>query len=177
MLNDLQNRPAVKSLLLERLKSFYPLVEDFSTTVTGGTVQIFFHEKGLRQTVPATRLSDGSLRYLCLLAVLCHPDPAPVICIEEPEMGLHPDVIPEVADLLIKASLRSQIFVTTHSDILIDALTDTPESVIVCEKSEEGTQLRRLEAAELEAWLEEYRVGEYRLGELWTQGHIGGNRW
>lgn len=172
LLNDLLNQPLVKHQFLARLRDFYPSVEDVFTSLTGGTVQIFFHEKGLRHAVPATRLSDGSLRYLCLLAVLCHPDPPPVICIEEPEIGLHPDVIPEVARLLVDAAARSQLFVTTHSEILVDALTDTPESVIVCERSEEGTQLRRLESTALKSWLE-----DYRLGELWTQGQIGGNRW
>ena len=88
--------------------------------------------------MPATRLSDGSLRYLCLLTVLCHPDPPPVVCIEEPEMGLHPDAISEVAKLLVEASSRSQIFVTTHSDILIDALTEVPEAVIICERAGRG---------------------------------------
>ncbi len=104
--------------------------------------------------------------------MLCNPDPPPVVCIEEPEIGLHPDVIPEVAELLVEASTRSQIFVTTHSDILIDALTDTPEAVIVCEKSDGATQLARLDADELKPWLE-----KYRLGELWVKGEIGGNRW
>ena len=172
VLNDMQNRPDVKRQILERLKDFYPSIEDVVTTVSGGTVQIFFHERGLRDAVPATRLSDGSLRYLCLLAVLCHPTPPPVVCIEEPEIGLHPDVIPEVAQLLVEASARSQIFVTTHSDILVDALTDVPEAVVVCEKVDGATQLRRLSAEELRPWLE-----QYRLGELWTRGEIGGNRW
>ena len=172
VLSDLLNRPPVKHRILNRLRAFYPSVEDVVTSVTGGTVQIFFHEKGLRHPVPATRLSDGSMRYLCLLAVLCHPDSRPVICIEEPELGLHPDVIPEVADLLIEASSRSQLFVTTHSDVLVDALTGTPDSVIVCEKSDGATHLRRLDAVELNPWLE-----KYRLGELWTRGEIGGNRW
>ena len=172
VLNDMQNRPDVKPQILERLKDFYPSIEDVVTTVSGGTVQIFFHERGLRDAVPATRLSDGSLRYLCLLAVLCHPTPPPVVCIEEPEIGLHPDVIPEVAKLLVEASTRSQIFVTTHSDILVDALTEVPEAVVVCEKVDGATQLRRLSAEELKPWLE-----QYRLGELWTRGEIGGNRW
>ena len=130
------------------------------------------HEEGLRHPVPATRVSDGSLRYLCLLAVLLHPTPPSVVCIEEPEIGLHPDVIPELAKLILEASSRCQIFVTTHSDILVDALTEVPESVIVCEKSGSGTQLRRLDGDELKPWLE-----EYRLGELWTRGRFGGNRW
>ena len=172
VLSDLKNMPNVKGLILERLRDFYPSVEDVVPNVSGGTVQIFFHEKGLRDPVPATRLSDGSLRYLCLLAVLCHPTPPPVVCIEEPELGLHPDIIPEVAKLLLEASSRSQIFVTTHSDILVDALTDVPETVVVCEKSDGATQLRRLDAKELGPWLE-----EYRLGEIWTRGAVGGNRW
>ena len=87
---------------------------------------------------------------------------------------MHPDIIPEVAKLLVEASSRSQIFVTTHSDILVDALTDVPETVIVCEKVDGATQLRRLDADELKPWIAEYK---YRLGELWTRGQIGGNRW
>ena len=172
VLNDLLNRPGAKRQIMEHLRDFYPLIEDVATSISGGTVQIFFHEKGLNHSVPGTRLSDGSLRYLCLLAVLCHPEPPPVVCIEEPEAGLHPDIIPELAKLLVEASSRGQVFVTTHSDILVDALTDVPEAVIVCEKSGGSTQLRRLDAEELKPWLE-----KYRLGELWTRGQIGGNRW
>ena len=172
VLSNLRNQPDVKGEILDRLRDFYPSVEDVVASVSGGTVQLFFHEKGLRHPVPATRLSDGSLRYLCLLAVLCDPDPFPVVCIEEPELGLHPDAIPEVAKLLVEASSRSQLFVTTHSDILVDALSDTPEAVVVCEKVEGATQLRRLDAEQLKPWLE-----QYRLGELWTQGRFGGNRW
>ena len=172
VLNDLLNQPPVKEQILERMRDFYPSFNDVRPSVRGGTVQIFFDEKGLHHPIPATRLSDGSLRYLSLLAVLCHPNPPWVVCIEEPELGLHPDVIPEVAKLLIEASSRSQIFVTTHSDVLVDALTEVPEAVVVCEKSDAVTQLRRLDAEKLQPWLE-----EYRLGEIWTRGEIGGNRW
>ena len=172
ILDNLLNQPPVKRQIMDRLNAFHPSIEDMRSRTQSNTVQVSFHEKGLQHAVPATRLSDGTLKYLCLLAVLCNPDPPPVVCIEEPEIGLHPDVIPEVASLLVEASSRSQIFVTTHSDILIDALSDTPDAVIVCEKSDGATQLRRLDAEELEPWLE-----KYRLGELWVQGEIGGNRW
>ncbi len=172
VLSSLLNQPPTKRQIMDRLRAFHPSIEDMRSSLHSNTVQIFFHEEGLQHPVPATRLSDGTLRYLCLLAVLCNPDPPPVVCIEEPEIGLHPDVIPEVAELLVEASTRSQIFVTTHSDILIDALTDTPEAVIVCEKSDGATQLARLDADELKPWLE-----KYRLGELWVKGEIGGNRW
>ena len=114
VLSDLMNRPQVKRHILNHMKTFYQSVEDILITINSGRAQIFFQEKGLHRNIPATRLSDGSLRYLCLLSVLCHPDPPPVVCIEEPELGLHPDIIPKVAKLLVEASSRSQIFVTTH---------------------------------------------------------------
>ena len=172
VLSNLLNQPDVKERILERMRDLYPSFRDVTATVSGGAVQIFFHEKGLRHPVPAPRLSDGSLHYLCLLAVLCNPNPALVVCIEEPELGLHPDIIPEVAKLLVEASKRSQIFVTTHSDMLVDALTETPEAIIVCEKEEGATRMRRLDPEKLKPWLE-----DYRLGEMWTRGQIGGNRW
>jgi predicted ATPase len=172
VLNDLQNRPEVKQRLVMSLRAFYESVTDVTTKIQGGTVQIFFHEEGLKHPVPATRLSDGTLRYLCLLAILCHPEPPPVVCIEEPELGLHPDAIPEVANMLVEASRQCQLFVTTHSDILVDALTATPEAVIVCEKVDGASQLRRLDAEKLKPWL-----AKYRLGDLWTRGEIGGTRW
>ena len=177
VLSNLLNRPPVKRRILEGMRTFYAGIEDIVVNITGGTAQIFFHEEGLQHPVPATRLSDGSLRYLCLLAVLRHPEPPPVICIEEPEIGLHPDIIPEVAKLLVEASSRSQIFVTTHSDVLVDALDDTPEAVVVCEKRDGATELRRLDAEKLKSWVERYRFAEASLGELWVSGEIGGNRW
>jgi predicted ATPase len=106
------------------------------------------------------------------LAILCDPDPPPLICIEEPELGLHPDIIPTVASLLKEASARCQLIVTTHSTALVDAMTDSPEDVVVCEKIEGATRLKRLSAVDLSVWLK-----QYRLGDLWTSGEIGGNRW
>jgi predicted ATPase len=172
VLNNLMNQPPVKHEIMQRMRAFYPDIEDIATAIVGRTVEVYFHEKGLRHPIPAVRLSDGSLRFLCLLAVLCNRDPHLITCIEEPELGLHPDVIPDIADLLIAASKRTQLIVTTHSDILIDALTDIPESVIVCEKQEGATRLRRLDREDLKPWLK-----RYRLGELWSKGEIGGNRW
>ena len=144
-------------------------MDDFNVNIEGGTVQVFFTEGEF--TIPATRLSDGTLRYLCLLALLCDPDPPPLLCIEEPELGLHPDILPRLADLLIEASQRTQIIVTTHSDILVDAMTEIPESVVVCEKKEGKTSMVRLNKEELAVWFD-----HYRLGQLWTRGEIGGTR-
>lgn len=170
VLHRLHNEPVVKDRLLTALKVLYDGIDDYGVDIEGGTVQVFFREG--RYKVPATRLSDGTLRYLCLLAILCHPSPPPLVCIEEPELGLHPDVLPAVAELMKEASERCQLIVTTHSDVLVDAMTDQPESVLVAEKSDEGTTLTRLNAEQLKPWLE-----QYRLGELWNRGDIGGTRW
>lgn len=166
----LRRSPAVKRRLVESVRDLSPSVTDFEVVPEGGTLSLYLTEGEL--SIPARRLSDGSLRYLCLLAILVDPDPPPLVCIEEPELGLHPDILPKLAALLLDASERTQLVVTTHSDVLIDALHDSPESVVVCEKPGEATQLRRLVAEGLRPWLE-----RYRLGELWTRGEIGGNRW
>lgn len=162
--------PAAKRAILKALQDLYDGISDFEVNTSGGTVQVFLHEGDF--AIPATRLSDGTLRYLCLLAILCDPEPPPLICIEEPELGLHPDILPGLADLLKAASERTQIIVTTHSDILVDAMTETPECVVVCEKHEGKTEMKRLAAGELAVWLE-----EYRLGDLWIKGQLGGKRW
>ena len=170
VLNSFQGKPAVKRHVLDALSKFYEGITDFHVKIEGSTVQLFLEEGDV--VIPATRLSDGTLRYLCLLAVLCHPEPPPLICIEEPELGLHPDILPTVSKLLLEASERSQLIVTTHSDMLVDALTNDWWSIVVCEKRDGQTVMRRLDEEKVAAWLE-----DYRLGELWSSGEIGGNPW
>lgn len=172
VLNDLEHRGNTKDKIVENLKKFNPRIKDYSIKIQGGTVQLYIREENLETTISAMRLSDGTLRYLCLLAILCHPEPPPLICIEEPETGLHPDILPTIAELMIEASQRTQLIVTTHSDILVSAFSEIPEAVLVCEKDEDGTHFKRLEADKLKVWLE-----EYSLGEVWLKGEIGGTRW
>ena len=162
----------IKPLLIEQLQKFYEAVGDITARLEGSTIQTFLRDKKFKRAIPATRLSDGTLRYLCLLTLLCHPSPPPLICIEEPELGLHPDILSTVAELLIAASKRTQIIVTTHSDALVSGLSEVPESVLVCEQNNTGSHLRRLKPQQLKKWLE-----KYTLGDLWRMGHIGGNRW
>lgn len=170
-LSQLQRLPKVERQIIDRLRDLYEGLDGFRIPTKAGTVEVTLSEGDF--SIPATRLSDGTLRYLCLLAILCDPDPPPLVCIEEPELGLHPDILPKLADLMIEASERTQLIVTTHSDTLVDAVTERPESVVVVEKHEGRTQMRRLRKDdELQAWLE-----KYRLGQLWTRGEIGGTRW
>ena len=168
VLNSFQSKPAVKRRVLDALCKLYEGITDFYVNIEGSTVQLFLQEGDM--VIPATRLSDGTLRYLCLLSILCHPDLPPLICIEEPELGLHPDRLLTVSKLLLEASERSQLIVTTHSDMLVDALTNAWWSIVVCEKHDGQTVMHRLDEEKMAAWLD-----EYRLGELWSSGEIGGN--
>lgn len=169
-LNRMNRFPSAIDEITHYLNDLYEGADKVETIIEGGSVQVFFREGGF--SIPATRLSDGTLRYLCLLAILCDPSPPPLICIEEPELGLHPDILPKIADLLVEASQRTQLIVTTHFDILVDTMTERPEAVVVCEKHEGKTQMKRLTADDLGVWLE-----KYRLGQLWMRGDLGGTRW
>jgi predicted ATPase len=162
--------PRVKREILERLRQLYARLDDLHVEIAGGRAQLFLHEGD--RLVPGVRLSDGTLRYLSLLAILCDPKPPPLVILEEPELGLHPDVLPTIADLLVSAAERTQLIVTTHSNVLVDAFTGAPEHVLVCERDERGTHMERLDGDRLAAWLK-----EYSLGTLWSRGDIGGNRW
>jgi predicted ATPase len=171
VLHDMLQRSTTRKRLIDYLQRFYAAAQHISTKIQGGTVQLFIEEAN-DVLVPATRLSDGTLRYLALLAILCHPSPPPIVCIEEPELGLHPDIMPTIAELLLDASQRTQLIVTTHSDALVSALSEVPECVVVCEAGEDGTRLRRLDRDALAEWL-----NRYSLGEIWRMGEIGGTRW
>jgi predicted ATPase len=172
VLDRLLARPPVKREILDSLRTFSQNAADLRTAVEGGKVQTRLEEKHLNGTIPLIRMSDGTIRWLALLAILLNPDPPPLVCIEEPELGLHPDMIPELAALLVRASSRMQVIVTTHSDRLIEEFSETPEVVLVCEKDNGCSSLRRLSAEKLSVWLK-----DYSLGQLWSRGQLGGTRW
>jgi len=152
------------------LKRFLPQFERMSTRVSGGTVQFYLHEPGFSAPIPTTRLSDGTIRFIAILATLLSPTPPPLVCIEEPELGMHPDAVALIGELLVEASERMQLVVTTHSDALISSLTNEPETIVACERPGSGTVVRRLDAGRLAHWL-----NDYRLGDLWRMGELGAN--
>jgi len=172
VINDLLSRRLEPSLN-DYLKRFYESHESLSPERLGEKyIQLTVNETGMSGALPASRLSDGTIRFIALLAILCHPDPPPLICIEEPEIAMHPDSLDLVVELLRKASERTQLIVTTHSPWLIDRLSAKPEQVVVCERdSIEGTQFKRFSREELGVWLE-----DQPLGEVWMAGAMGGVR-
>lgn len=117
----------------------------------------------------ASSLSDGTLRFIALATLLLQPASLrpSVLLLDEPELGLHPYAITLVASLLKQASIESQVVVATQSSVLLDHFD--PEDVLVAERANGSTGLRRLDPEALRIWLE-----DYSLGQLWEKNELGG---
>ena len=132
-------------------------------------IQLRVRWKSLQREQSAADLSDGTLRFLFLLAVLACPNPPSLIAIDEPETGLHPSMFPIIAEYALQAASRTQVILTTHSPALLDAFGDHVPTTTVVGWGDGRTTLSVLSGAELGYWLKEYALGEmYRSGQLET---------
>jgi predicted ATPase len=82
---------------------------------------------GIQRPLEASELSDGTLRYLCLVAALLTPRPPELLALNEPETSLHPQLLEPLGRLIARASRSSQMFVTTHSRELADAIGNSAD--------------------------------------------------
>ncbi len=134
-------------------------------------IQMRIRWKSLRRAQSATELSDGTLRFLFLLTVLASPSPAPIIAIDEPETGLHPSMLPLVAEYAVDAATRSQVILTTHSPQFLDAFTGTKPTTTIAKWENGETILKTIKGEELDYWLKEYSLGSlFKTGELEQMG-------
>lgn len=104
---------------------------------------------GVLRPLEARELSDGTLRYLCLIAALLSPRPATLLALNEPEMSLHPELMQPLAELITLASSYSQIWVTTHSqDLAVMIGKASGKNPINLLRTETGTQIEGLDSWE-----------------------------
>lgn len=116
-------------------------------------------------------ISGGTFRYLLLLSILYNPDRGGLVCINEPETGLHPDMINTISEAIKYASGTSQIIITTHSPLLLNSFDI--EDILIFEKNDlNQTIVSSKSSDECEEW-----VGDILPGQAWLQGLIGGKRW
>jgi predicted ATPase len=114
-------------------------------------------------------LSDGTVRFLYLIAILANPHRPALSAIDEPEAGLHPTMLRLVGDLTRDAATSSQVILATHSPELLEALgSDEPTpTTVVFERCEGASILKTLHPEDLAYWLKRYSLGEiFRTGEL-----------
>jgi predicted ATPase len=115
-------------------------------------------QKGSSFPFQPWQLSDGTIRFICLATALLQPEPPSTIVIDEPELGLHPFALELLASLIHETSERTQVIVSTQSPLLLNNFE--PEQVIVVDRVDGASQLRRLDAASLVHWLTDYALGE-----------------
>ncbi len=136
-------------------KLSFPPAED-------GRVQMRLKRKHRKRPDSASDLSDGTLRFLLLLAILGSPDPAPLIAIDEPENGLHPRMLPIIAAVAANTAVKSQVIFTTQSPQFLDAFdNDDPLTVTVVGTNGSETVLKTLAGEELKHWIDDYSLGKF----------------
>lgn len=134
-------------------------------------VQLRLRWRSLKSAQSAADLSDGTIRFLLLLAILANPEPESLIAIDEPEIGLHPGMLPIVAEFAREAARRTQVILTTHSPQFLDAFREEPPTTTVAHWIDGETRLSVVDGEELARWLEEYSLGAlFRSGELEAMG-------
>lgn len=161
---------AAYARIVRAIQQVAPFFEDFvlrPDPLRPDAIQLEWSERGSDAYFNAHSLSDGTLRYIALATLLLQPEPPSMVLIDEPEIGLHPYAIAQLAAMLESAATRTQLLVATQSVTLINQLA--PEAVVVVDRHEGQSTFRRLSTEELAPWAE-----EYSLGEMWEKNLLGG---
>lgn len=164
--------PPSYELIRKTVQGVAPFFDDFRLepqALNPNKIQLEWKHKQSDAYFDASSLSDGTLRFIALATLLLQPESLlpSVILVDEPELGLHPYAITVLAALVHRASVSTQIILSTQSSLLLDQFE--PEDVVIASQQNGGTQLSRLDSPRLEAWLE-----DYSLGQLWEKGELGG---
>ena len=160
------------NLIRRTVQLVAPFFDDFRLeplALNEETIRLEWRHRASDAYFAASSLSDGSLRFIALATVLLQPvslRPS-VILLDEPELGLHPSAITILAALVKQVSVETQVVLSTQSSLLLDYFR--PEDVLVADRVEGATTLRRLDAGRLERWLK-----DYSLGQLWRKNELGG---
>jgi predicted ATPase len=129
-------------------------------------IRLEWKELGSEAYFNASALSDGTLRFVCLVTLLMQPELPKVLLLDEPELGLHPAAVTLLADLLKSAATRTQVIVATQSVTLVNQFE--PDAVWTADRRDNQSEFHHLAAADMSAWLE-----DYALGELWEKNVLG----
>ena len=134
----------------------------------GGAIAIAVEIRDQAELLPAYALSDGQLAYLCFVAMVRLDAERTLLAFDEPEAHMHPELLVRIVQLLEEMALTHPVIIATHSDVLLDALSDPANSIRVCELHDGATRLRQLDEPALHKWIERYRG----VGQLRSEGHL-----
>jgi len=155
--------------IVRTVKQVAPFFREFvlEPELAPDRVRLRWQQEGSDTVLPADALSDGTLRFICLATLLGQPELPGVIVLDEPELGLHPFAIVQLAGMLRAASQESQVLLATQSVTLMNQFE--LGDLIIVERRDGASVFERPDPSRLSEWLE-----EYSLGELWEKNLLGG---
>ncbi len=163
--------PQFYQAIVHNVRLVAPFFDDFRLDVTAygdsQKVSLSWRQKGSDYPMQPYHLSDGSIRFICLAAVLLQPSPPSTIILDEPELGLHPAAISLLAELVNNAAQSSQLIIATQSPAFLDHFS--VDDLIIVKRQDGSSTFQRLCEQDLAVWLQ-----EYSMGELWTKNIIQG---
>ena len=147
-----------------------PFFQDFSLRpdpLKPDSIQLEWIEYGSEAYLNAHALSDGTIRFICLATLLLQPDLPSMVVVDEPELGLHPYAVTQLASMLQSASLRTCVLAATQSVTLMNQFE--PSDVVIVDRLEGSSTFQRVSPDEIDTWLD-----EYALGDIWEKNVLGG---
>jgi predicted ATPase len=165
------NDETTYKLIVDTVKLVAPFFKDFKfrpkKRKDDEVVQLEWIQEGSDYPFHPSQLSDGTLRFVALATALLQPNPPATVLIDEPELGLHPFALGTLGSLILQAEERTQLIISTQSALLLNSFE--PEQIVVVERHEGESTLRRLGQDDLTSWL-----ADYTMGELWEKNIYGG---
>lgn len=165
-----RTKPATYQRIVAAIRTVTPFLDDFDLrpdAVDDRRIRLAWRQRGSDQYFRANALSDGTLRFMSLATLLLSDEGPQLLVLDEPELGLHPYAIRQLASMLRSAASGRQVLLATQAIPLVDQFG--LDDIIVVDRVDGASAFNRLEAGHLEAWLDDYSVGE-----LWDKNLLGG---
>lgn len=173
VINDLKLKHTFDFEKLEdTFRKVNPNFKSIEIATPYGKTYLSLREKNMGRTIGASHISDGTLRFLLMESIFYNPERGSIVAVDEPERGMHPDMIRSVADMIRHAAQTSQLIVATHSPHLLNQFS--LDDILVFEKTPHNVSTVHKVKAEDFSDSEE---DDLLPGQMWLLGQIGGKRW
>lgn len=158
--------------IVDYVRDVVPQFQDFYLEPNNKTISLrWIDNSATDYRFNAYQFSDGSIRFIALATLLLQPAKTmpDVIILDEPELGLHPYAITQLAEMIKDASIHAQVIIATQSKDLVDHFDINNISVVEMDEKSQSTSVTHLKEDDYKLWLEQYTVSE-----LWDKNIIGG---